>query len=120
MVLVKQAVRVSGITGLAITKLDVLTGLKTLKICVGYQSENRLYPESVPPTPRILKECKPVYEEMDGWTEDIRNARQIDDLPANARRYLDRLESLAGVPIILVSVGAGREETIVLKNPFLD
>jgi len=65
-----------------------------------------------------LKQCKPVYEEMDGWTEDIREVRQMDDLPANARRYLERLESLAGVPIILVSVGAGREETIVLKNPF--
>jgi len=120
MVLIKQAVRVSGISGLAITKLDVLTGLKTVKLCVGYQSGSNLYPESIPPTPRLLAQCKPVYEEMAGWTEDIRNARQIDDLPANARRYLERLETLAGVPVILVSVGAGREETIVLKNPFSD
>ncbi|OPY15776.1 adenylosuccinate synthase [Syntrophus aciditrophicus] len=118
MVLVRHAVRVSGITGLAITKLDVLTGLKTLKLCVGYQSGNDLYPESVPPNPRILQQCQPVYEEMAGWTEDIRGARQMDDLPSNARRYLERLESLTGVPVILVSVGAGREETIVLKNPF--
>ena len=118
MVLVRQAVRVSGITGLAITKLDVLTGLKTIKICVGYQSENALYPESVPPTPRLLSQCTPVYEELPGWTEDIRNARTLDELPINARRYLERLETLSGVPVILVSVGAGREETIVLKNPF--
>jgi len=120
MVLVKQAVRVSGITGLAITKLDVMTGLKSLKLCVGYQSGNDLYPESVPPNPHILKQCQPVYEEMSGWTEDIRGARQMEDLPANARRYIERLESLAGVPAILVSVGAGREETIVRKNPFSD
>jgi len=118
MVLVKQAVRVSGITGLAVTKLDVLTGFETLKICVGYQSETDLYPESIPANPRILNACRPVYEEMEGWTEDIREARSLEDLPANARRYLERLESLAGVPAILVSVGAGREETIVVKNPF--
>jgi len=118
MVLVRQAVRVSGITGLAVTKLDVLTGLKTIKLCVGYQSENELYPESVPPTPNLLNRCKPVYEELAGWTEDIRSARSIDELPMNARSYLERLETLSGVPVILVSVGAGREETIVLKNPF--
>ena len=120
MVLVRQSVRVSGITGLAITKLDVLTGLKTLKLCVGYKSDNALFPESVPANPRILKQCQPVYEEMPGWTEDIRGARQMDDLPVNARRYLERMETLAGVPVILVSVGAGREETIVLRNPFSD
>jgi len=120
MVLVRQAVRVSGITGLAVTKLDVLTGLETLKICVGYQSDSALYPESVPPTPSLLNSCKPVYEEMAGWTEDIRKARRLDELPANAKRYIERLETLAAVPVILVSVGAGREETIVLKNPFSD
>ncbi len=97
-----------------------LTGLETLKLGVGFQSDSALYPESVPPTPNLLNSCKPVYEEMAGWTEDIRKTRRLEELPANARRYIERLETLAGVPVILVSVGAGREETIVLKNPFSD
>ncbi|MDX9822237.1 MAG: adenylosuccinate synthetase, partial [Syntrophales bacterium] len=65
-----------------------------------------------------LASCKPVYEEMDGWTEDIRQARQIDDLPKKAKRYVQRLEVLSGTKLALVSVGAGREETIKVKNPF--
>ena len=121
MVLIRQSARVSGISGIAVTKLDVLTGLKKLKICVGYRTAaGEEYTESVPANLKVLAECQPIYQELDGWTEDICHAKQIDDLPKNARKYIERLEMLSGVPLSLVSVGAGRESTIVLKNPFSD
>ncbi len=118
MVLVRQSVRLSGITGIALTKLDVLTGLEKLKICIGYETPQGKFTESVPSNPRLLAQCRPVYEEMDGWKEDITKARDIGELPQTTRRYVERLEALAGVKLVLVSVGAGREETIILKNPF--
>lgn len=118
MVLIRQAVRVSGITGIALTKLDVLTGIEKLKICVGYRTEQEEYTESVPANLRLLSRCQPVYEEMDGWTEDIRGARRIADLPAKTRNYIERLEELSGVRLVLVSVGPDRDETIILNNPF--
>jgi adenylosuccinate synthase len=120
MVLVRQAVRTSGITALAITKLDVLTGLTKIKICVGYKSENGEFTHAVPANIGLLTQCQPVYEEFAGWKEDIIRTRNIVELPANARKYLKRLEELADTPINLVSVGAGREETIILKDPFWD
>ncbi len=121
MVLVRQAVRVCGISGVALTKLDVLTGLEKLKICVGYRTAaGEEYTESVPANLKALVGCQPVYQELDGWTEDIRHANRIDDLPKNTRKYIERLEILSGAPLMLVSVGAGRENTIVLKNPFSD
>ena len=119
-VLVRQAVRTSGITALAITKLDVLTGLDTIKICVGYKSASGEFTHAVPANLDLLAQCQPVYEEFAGWKEDITQARNMAELPANARKYLQRLEELAGAPINLVSVGAGREETIILKDPFLN
>ena len=118
MVLVRQSVRLSGITGIALTKLDVLTGLEKLKICVAYKTPQGEFTESLPSNPRLLAQCRPIYEEMDGWTEDITKATHIEELPQNTRRYIERLEVLAGVKLVLVSVGAGREETIILKNPF--
>ncbi len=118
MVLVRQAVRVSGITALAITKLDVLTGLNKLKICVGYKSASGEYSYAAPSSMRVLSACQPIYEELDGWKEDILDAREISELPANARKYLKKLEELAEAKIVLVSVGAGREETIMLEDPF--
>lgn len=120
MVLIKQSVRVSGITGLAITKLDVLTGIDKLKICVGYKTKTDYYTESVPANLRIFAQCEPIYEEIKGWHEDISGARTLEDLPQNARQYLERIEVLSGVKLLLISVGPGREETIVLKNPFRD
>ncbi len=120
MVLVRHAVRVSGITGIALTKLDVLTGIEKLKICTGYRTEGEEFTESVPANLRVLSRCQPVYEEMDGWTEDIRGARRIEELPRNTRRYIERLETLAGVRLVLLSVGPGRNETIILNNPFKD
>jgi adenylosuccinate synthase len=120
MVLVRQAVRVSGISALAITKLDVLTGLEKLKICVGYKYANDQFTHSAPASIDMLSKCRPVYEEFDGWKENILDAREMNELPANARKYLRRLEELAEAKITLVSVGAGREETMVLEDPFLN
>jgi len=120
MVLVRHAVRVSGITKLAITKLDVLTGLDKLKICTGYRLGDQLITQGTPASLKDLAACVPVYEELDGWQEDITGALNMNDLPENARKYLKRMEELAGAKIVLVSVGAGREETIQLENPFQD
>jgi adenylosuccinate synthase len=117
-VLVRQAVRVSGISSLAITKLDVLTGLEKIKICVGYKSANSEFTYAAPASIKALAECQPIYEEFDGWKEDILYAREMNELPANAKKYLKRIEELTEAKIILVSVGAGREETIVLEDPF--
>ncbi len=120
MVLVRHAVRVSGITALAITKLDVLTGLNKLKICVGYRLGDKLTTHAAPASLKALAACEPVYEEFDGWQENIASALKMSELPENARKYLKRLEELSGAKIVLVSVGAGREETIQLENPFQD
>ncbi|MDI6726399.1 MAG: adenylosuccinate synthase [Smithellaceae bacterium] len=117
-VLVNHAIRTSGITGLAITKLDVLTGLERINICVGYRTPSGDMLEAVPANMKVLLACEPVYETSDGWSEQINQARSLEELPKNARRYIERIEVLTGVPLVLVSVGAGREETIVLKNPF--
>ncbi len=118
MVLVRQAVRTSGIRFLAITKLDVLTGLDKIKICVGYESPNGEFTHAVPADIDLLAKCKPLYEEFPGWKEDILQARDMKELPANARKYIQRMEELSGARISLVSVGAGREETIILEDPF--
>jgi adenylosuccinate synthase len=120
MVLVRHAVRVSGISGIAITKLDVLTGIEKLKICTGYRTENEEFTESVPANIRLLAKCSPVYEELDGWTENIRGAKRIEDLPRNTRRYVERLEDLSGVRNFLISVGPDRDETITLADPYAD
>jgi adenylosuccinate synthase len=118
MVLVRQSVRISGITSIALTKLDVLTGINPLRICVAYKTENEQFSEAVPPDIKLLGQCRPIYEEMEGWSEEISGAKTMGDLPVNARRYIERLEELAGVKMSLVSVGPGREETIMLESPF--
>jgi adenylosuccinate synthase len=119
-VLIRQSVRVSGITGLALTKLDVLTGIDKIHICVGYKTPSGEFMESVPSNLKILTQTEPIYEVMEGWKEDITSARTVEDLPQNARRYVERIEALSGVKLFLISVGPGREETIIMKNPFRD
>jgi adenylosuccinate synthase len=114
---VRHAVRINGMTGIALTKLDVLTGFKKIKICTAYKSGGRTY-DDFPASVRVLKNAEPVWEEMEGWDEPLSGARKLSDLPANARRYVHRLEEIVGCEMILVSVGPGREETIMLKNPF--
>jgi adenylosuccinate synthase len=116
-VVVRHAVRLNGLSGLAITKLDVLTGIRTLRLCVAYEHEGRRL-EEFPASGWVLNNLTPLYEELPGWDEPICDARSLDDLPANARRYIKRLEDLTSTPAVMVSVGARREETITLKNPF--
>ncbi len=115
-VVLKDAARLNGLTGLAVTKLDVLTGVDPVKICVAYDLEGERR-ETIPATIQDLGRCRPLYEELLGWRQDIRGVRRFQDLPAATRDYLQRLEKLVGVPIQIVSVGPDREETIVIKNP---
>jgi len=97
----------------------VLTGIDKLRICVGYRTESgEEFATSVPADLNVFERCRPVYMELDGWTEDITSAKRIEDLPRSTRRYVDTLENLAGVKVVLVSVGADRNETIVTENPF--
>jgi adenylosuccinate synthase len=115
-VILKNAVRLNGLTGLAITKLDVLGELDELKICTAYALNGESINE-VPANLNRLAECKPVYETLPGWRQDIRDIRNYDDLPELARNYLARIESLTNVLIQIVSVGPARDETIVLNHP---
>jgi len=117
-VLARHAVRLNGIWGLALTKLDVLTGIDPLKACTAYEIRGTRY-EGIPPGRHMLERVKPVYEEMPGWTESITEARSLEELPSNARRYLARISELSGVKLAMVGVGASREATIVISNPFL-
>ena len=116
-VALREAVRVNGLTGLAITKLDVLNDLETIKICTAYSHRGQLLTD-FPTDVELLRECLPVYEEIAGWQSDISGATSLDDLPANARKYLEKLEEITGCPIALVSVGPRRDQTMQLKNPF--
>jgi len=116
-VILKNAVRLNSLTGLAITKMDVLDGLETVKICTAYEYKGEIL-RDFPASLKVLAACTPVYETHPGWPEDISNVRSIEDLPQNAKKYLKRIEELCEVPIDIVSVGPQRDETIVVKNPF--
>lgn len=116
-VVANEAVRLNGITDLAITKLDVLSGQKSLEIGTSYRAEGKTY-TAMPGNIRTTENLKPVYEQIGGWEEDISRVRSIDDLPQKARDYVKRIEDLTETPAMVVSVGPGREQTILLKNPF--
>lgn len=114
---VMDSVRLNGLSSLAITKLDVLTGLETLKLCTGYDLDG----ERIDHRPAGLKKmarCTPVYMEMPGWREDISRMRERVELPPQAQDYLNTIEEITGIPISIISVGPGREATIIVKNPF--
>jgi adenylosuccinate synthase len=117
-VVVRHAVRVNGLGALTITKLDTLTGLKTIKVCTAYRVGDDIITD-FPASAELVARCQPMYEEHEGWEEDISGATKISQLPPNARRYLERLEELTQIPIHIVSVGAQRDETIIRHNPFL-
>lgn len=114
---IRYAVRINGLTGIALTKLDVLSGFDTIKVCTGYQFEGKML-ETLPAKLETFEACTPVYEELPGWRSDITGVRSFDELPENARAYVKRLEELAGCPIVMVSIGPRRDQTIMLKNPF--
>jgi adenylosuccinate synthase len=116
-VLTRHAIRLNGMYGLALTKLDVLTGIDPVKICLAYQLRGKRF-DQLPPSRQLLDKVKPVYESMPGWREAIGSARSLSDLPENARRYLSRLQELCAVRLAIIGVGAARDATIVLENPF--
>lgn len=112
----RYSARVNGLTCGALTRLDVLDIFPSLKICVGYRMAD-VNVDTMPPTVSQLQRCEPVYEELPGWQEPITGVRRFEDLPRAARAYVQRLEELVGCPFHIISVGPGREETIVVKPP---
>jgi adenylosuccinate synthase len=113
----KRSIQLNGVSGLCITKLDVLDGVEAVKICVGYELEGALS-EILPVGAEELERCHPVYEELPGWMESTVGITSYESLPKGARAYLMRIEELAGVPLDLISTGPEREETIVRRHPF--
>ncbi|QDE89559.1 adenylosuccinate synthase [Myxococcus xanthus] len=116
-VVLRYASRVNGLWGMALTKLDVLSGLKTLQICTAYELDGQKVTE-LPGDYEDLARVKPIYETLQGWDEQIAGVRTFDELPENAKRYVRRVEEVSGVPVVCVSVGADRGETVLLQNPF--
>jgi adenylosuccinate synthase len=115
--LLRRSIQLNGITGICLTKLDVLDGIETIKICTGYRFEGRII-DIFPSNAEDAEHCEPIYEEMPGWTERTVGVQSLELLPANARAYVRRIEELAGVPVDMVSTGPDREETMVLRHPF--
>jgi adenylosuccinate synthase len=116
-IVANEAIRLNSITGLALTKLDVLSGQPTIKIATSYEADGRKY-KAMPSNIRITEKVRPVYEEIPGWQEEIGGARSIEDLPMPARDYVKRVEDITETPAVIISVGPARDETLLLKNPF--
>ncbi len=116
-VALRRAIQINGMTGLCITKLDVLDGLETIKLCTGYEYNGEV--RNTPPSGAdAIAACKPIYEEMPGWSDNTVGVTSLEALPENARNYLKRLEEVCETPIDIVSTGPDRAETIVLRHPF--
>ncbi len=113
----KRSIQINGVSGLCITKLDVLDGMDELKVCVGYNIDGE-FTDLLPPGAEEAARCQPVYETLPGWRESTLGVKRIEDLSRNARAYLDRIGTLCEVPIDMISTGADREETIVRRHPF--
>ncbi|MCE9666818.1 adenylosuccinate synthase [Myxococcus stipitatus] len=116
-VVLRYAVRVNGLWGLALTKLDVLSGLKSLQLCNAYELDGERITE-LPGDYEDLARVKPLYETLPGWDEKLAGVRSFEELPENAKRYVRRVEEISGVPVVCVSVGADRGETVLMQNPF--
>ncbi len=113
----KRSIQINGVSGLCVTKLDVLDGMESVQIGIGYKM-NGVARDILPFGAELLSECQPVYEEMPGWKDSTVGITRFDELPLAARNYLDRMQAVCGVPIDIVSTGADREHTIVRRNPF--
>jgi adenylosuccinate synthase len=116
-VLVRQSIAINGIAGIALTKLDVLDGFETLKVCVGYQIGDQVY-DYLPASMKAQAAAKPIYETLEGWSDSTRGARSWKDLPANAVKYVRRIEELIEAPVALLSTSPEREDTILMRDPF--
>jgi adenylosuccinate synthase len=117
LVLVKTAVRLNSIKALALTKLDVLSGLEKIKVCVGYEYEGKII-DYLPVNLIEMAKLKPIYKELPGWKEDIKNIRNFEDLPDATKNYIKTIEEYLEVPFYLISIGPERENCLILKNPF--
>jgi adenylosuccinate synthase len=118
-VAVRQAVRIGGIDGIALTKLDVLDGFPEIKVCVAYKRGRKKY-DYLPAATAVQAELEPVYETAEGWRESTRGARSWADLPATAIKYIRRLEELIGAPVAMLSTSPEREDTVLVRDPFAD
>ena len=108
---------INGISGLCITKLDVLDGLREVKMCSGYRLSGQLI-DILPLDADDIARCEPIYETFSGWSDSTAGLTRWSDLPAKARQYLERVQDMIGVPIDMVSTGPDRDHTIVLRHPF--
>jgi adenylosuccinate synthase len=108
------AARVNGLTDIVLTKLDVLSGFDTLRVCVGYRAGGETW-DDVPPNQTLFHEAEPVWEELPGWDDEIGAAASFDDLPKEAQRYVRFLEELGGVPVSIVGVGPAREQSLIVS-----
>jgi adenylosuccinate synthase len=117
--LARQSVALNGINGVALTKLDVLDGLPTLKICTGYRLDGAEF-GYLPAGLKAQEQLTPVYEELEGWSDTTHGARSFKDLPANAVKYVRRIEELIGAPVALLSTSPERDDTILMRDPFQD
>lgn len=113
----KRSIQVNGVSGLCVTKLDVLDGMDELKVCVGYRIEGQ-FSDLLPAGAEDTARCEPVYEDLPGWSESTVGVQRLEALPRNARAYLDRIEAICGVAIDIISTGPDRAETIVRRHPF--
>ncbi|UCC15415.1 MAG: adenylosuccinate synthase [Gammaproteobacteria bacterium] len=116
-VALRRSIWLNSVSGLCVTKLDVLDGLDTIRICVGYQTGSEIR-ELPPSTVEGYAECEPIYEDMPGWRASTVGITRYDDLPDNAKRYLERIEEIVETPVDIISTGPDREETIVVRHPF--
>lgn len=115
LVILKSSARISGLTSFVVSKIDTLAGLEKIKVCVGYKFNNEVI-DYFPASLEDLAKCQPVYEEFDGWDESVGRARRYDELPENAKKYLERIEEFTGVKISIVSVGPRRDQTIEVSE----
>jgi len=113
----KRSIQINGVSGLCVTKLDVLDGMETLRLCVGYKLDGGVS-DILPVGAETLAQCEPIYEEMPGWTQSTVGVKDFEQLPQAARNYLQRMEAICEVPIDVISTGPDREETIVMRHPF--
>jgi adenylosuccinate synthase len=113
----KRSIQINGISGLCVTKLDVLDGVEELKVCTGYRIDGELS-DILPVGAEELSRCEPVYETLPGWKDTTFGIKALDELPVNARTYLKRIEEICGVPVDMISTGPDRTETILLRHPF--
>ena len=114
----KRSIQVNGISGMCITKLDVMDGIENINICVGYELPDGSKTDILPCGSDAVETCKPIYETIPGWSESTFGVKEYDKLPENAKAYLKRIEEVCGAPVAIVSTGPDREETIVLHHPF--